>query len=27
LQSIEHMADGSYASTDEVLRALGRMAH
>jgi hypothetical protein len=27
LQSIEHMADGSYANTDEVLRALGSMAH
>jgi hypothetical protein len=27
LQSIERMADGSYANTDEVLRALGSMAH
>ena len=27
LQSIEHMADGSYANTDEVLKALGSMAH
>jgi hypothetical protein len=27
LQSIERMADGSYANTDEVLKALGSMAH
>jgi hypothetical protein len=27
LQSIERMAEGSYANTDEVLRALGSMAH
>ena len=26
LQSIEHMADRSYANTDEVLKALGSMA-
>lgn len=27
VQSIERMADGNYANTDEVLRALGSMAH